>query len=144
MNSMKRQKDMTPEDEPPRLEGIQYNTGEEQRAITNSSNMSANLENSAVATELKKVSFHSKSQRRAMPKNVQTTRIALILHASKIMFKIFQASSTWGTKIFQALAVPELETSKVQAGFRKGRGTRDQIANIHWLMETAKEFQKNI
>ena len=42
------------------------------------------------------------------------------------------------------LAVPELGTSKVQAGFRKGRGTRDQIANIHWLMETAKEFQKNI
>ena len=60
------------------------------------------------------------------------------------MFKIFQASSTWSTKIFQVLAVPELGTSKVQAGFRKGRGTRDQIANIHWLMETAKEFQKNI
>ena len=74
MNSMKRQKDMIPEDEPLRLKGVQYNTGEERRTITNSSSMSANLENSAVATELKKVSFHSKSQRRAMPNNVQTTR----------------------------------------------------------------------
>ena len=60
------------------------------------------------------------------------------------MFKIFQASSTWSTKIFQALAVPKLGTSKVQAGFRKDRGIGDQIASIRWLMETAKEFRKNI
>ena len=84
MNSMKRQKDMTPEDEPLRLEGIQYNTGEEQKAITNSSSMSVNLENSAVATELKKVSFHSS------PKERQC-QIVPISHTSKAMPQILQA-----------------------------------------------------
>ena len=44
----------------------------------------------------------------------------------------------------QASTVREPWTSDVQAGFRKGRGTRDQIANIHWIMEKAREFQKNI
>ena len=83
MNSMKRQKDMTPEDEPLRLEGIQYNTGEEQKAITNSSSMSVNLENSAVATGLEKVSFHS-NLKKAMPKNAQTTTQ---LHSSHILAK---------------------------------------------------------
>ena len=54
--------------------------------------MSANLENSAVATGLEKVSFSFQSQRKEMPKNAQTTRtIALISHASKVMLKIFQA-----------------------------------------------------
>ena len=52
-------------------------------------------------------------------------RIAFILHANKIMFKIFQASGNCSNKLFQALAVPELRTSRVQAGFRKGSGTRD-------------------
>ena len=61
--------------------------------------------------------------------------IALISHASKVMLKILQAG-------FQQYTNCELPD--VQAGFRKGRGTRDQIANIRWIMEKAREFQKNI
>ena len=61
--------------------------------------------------------------------------IALISHASKVMLKILQAR-------LQQYVNHELPD--VQAGFRKGRGTRDQIANIHWIMEKAREFQKNI
>ena len=67
-----------------------------------------------------------------MPKNVQTT-IALISHASKVMLKILQAR-------FQQYTNRELPD--IQAGFRKGRGTRDQIANIRWIIEKAREFQK--
>ena len=61
--------------------------------------------------------------------------IALISHASKIMLKILQAR-------LQQYMNPELPD--VQAGFRKGRGTRDQIANIRYIIEKAREFQKNI
>ena len=61
--------------------------------------------------------------------------IALISHARKVMLKILQAR-------LQQYVNHELPD--VQAGFRKGRGTRDQIANIHWIMEKAREFQKNI
>ena len=61
--------------------------------------------------------------------------IALISHASKVMLKILQAR-------LQQYVNHELPD--VQAGFRKGRGTRDQIDNIHWIIEKAKEFQKNI
>ena len=61
--------------------------------------------------------------------------IALISHASKVMLKILQA---WLQQYVNC------ELPDVQAGFRKGRGTRDQIANIRWIMEKAKEFQKNI
>ena len=61
--------------------------------------------------------------------------IAHIAHASKVMLKILQAR-------LQQYVNHEL--SDVQAGFRKGRGTRDQIANIRWIMEKAREFQKNI
>ena len=61
--------------------------------------------------------------------------IALISHASKVMLKILQAR-------LQQYVNHELPD--VQAGFRKGRGTRDQIANITWIMENAREFQKNI
>ena len=60
--------------------------------------------------------------------------IALISHASKVMFKILQAR-------FQQYMNREIPD--VQAGFRKGRGTRDQIANIHWILEKAREFQNN-
>ena len=71
-----------------------------------------------------------------MPKNVQITHtVALISHASKVMLKILQAS------------LPQYvnrELPDVTAGFRKGRGTRDQIANIHWIIEKAREFQKSI
>ena len=71
-----------------------------------------------------------------MPKNVQTTaQLQLISHASKAMLKILQAR-------LQQYMNWELKT--VQAGLRKGRGTRDQIANIRWIMEKAREFQKNI
>ena len=60
---------------------------------------------------------------------------ALISHASKVMLKILQ------TRIQQYM---NRELPDVQAGFRKGRGTRDQIANIHWIIEKVREFQKNI
>ena len=60
---------------------------------------------------------------------------ALISHASKLMLKILQA------RLQQYV---NCELPDVQAGFRKGRGTRDQITNIHWIMEKAREFQKNI
>ena len=63
------------------------------------------------------------------------TTIALILHASKVMLKILQA------RLQQYV---NRELPDVQAGFRKGRGTRDQIANIRLIMEKAREFQKNI
>ena len=61
--------------------------------------------------------------------------IVLISHTSKVMLKILQAR-------FQQYMNHEIPN--VQAGFRKGRGTRDQIANIHWIMEKAREFQKKI
>ena len=92
--------------------------------------MPANLENSAVATGLEKVSFHSN------PKECSNYRtIALISHASKVMLKILQA------RLQQCV---NHEIPDVQAGFRNGRRTRDQIANICWIMEKAREFQKNI
>ena len=68
-----------------------------------------------------------------MPKNVQT--IALISHASKVMLKILQA------RLQQYM---DYEISDVQAAFKKGRGTRDQIPNICWIIKKAREFQKNI
>ena len=61
--------------------------------------------------------------------------IALISHTSKVMFKILQA------RLQQYV---NCELPDVQAGLRKGKGTRDQIANIRWIMEKAREFQKNI
>ena len=61
--------------------------------------------------------------------------VVLIFHASKVMLKILQA------RLQQYM---NWELPDVQAGFRKGRGTRDQIASIHWIMEKAREFQKNI
>ena len=61
--------------------------------------------------------------------------IALISHASTVMLKILQARLQQYVKH---------ELPDVQAGFRKGRGTRDQIANIHWIIKKAREFQKNI
>ena len=91
-----------------------------------------NLENSAGTTGLEKV-FTFQSQRRAIPKNVKTT--AQLYSFRKVMLKILQARL--GRYINQ-------ELPDVQAGFTKGRGTRDQIANIHWTIEKAREFQKNI
>ena len=66
-----------------------------------------------------------------MPKNAQI--IVPISHASKVMLKTLQAMLQQEVN---------LELPDVQAGFRKGRGTRDQIANIRWIIEKAREFQK--
>ena len=70
-----------------------------------------------------------------MPKNGQTTAQTLISHASKVMLKILKA------RLQQYV---NCELPDVQAGFRKGRGTRDQIANICWIIKKSREFQKNI
>ena len=97
--------------------------------------MPANLENSAVAIGLEKV-FSFQPKRKSMPKSVQTTaQLALISHASKVMLKILQA------RLQQYV---NRELPDVQPGFRKVRGPRDQIANIGWIIEKAREFQKNI
>ena len=97
--------------------------------------MPANLENSAVATGLEKVRFYSNPKERQCPKCSNYCTIALISHASKVMLKILQA------RLQQYV---NRELPDVQVGFRKGSGTRDQIANICWIMEKAREFQKNI
>ena len=91
--------------------------------------MPANLD-SAVAIGLEKVSFHSNAKECS---NYRT--IALISHTSKVMLKNLQA------RLQQYV---NCELPDVHAGFRKGRGTRDQIANILWIIEKAREFQKNI
>ena len=83
--------------------------------------MSANLENSAVATGLKKVSFLSNPKEGNAKECSNYCTIALISHASKVMLKILQA------RLQQHVSH---ELPDVQAGFRKGRGTKDQIANI--------------
>ena len=95
--------------------------------------MPTNLENSAVATGLEKVSFHSNPKESNAKECSNYCTIALISHASKVMLKILQAR-------FQQYMNQEL--SDVQVGFRKGRGTKDQIANIHWIIKKAREFQK--
>ena len=81
--------------------------------------------------------FSFQSQRKAMPKNAQTTAQLHSSHTlpSKVMLKILQA------RLQQYM---NCEFPDVQAGFRKGRGTRDQIASIYWITEKAREFQKNI
>ena len=88
-----------------------------------------------MATGLEKVSFHLNPQKRQCPKCPNSRTIALISHASKVMLKILQA------RLQQYV---DHELPEVQAGFRKGRGTRDQIANICWIIEKAREFQKTI
>ena len=96
--------------------------------------MPANVESSAVATGLEKVSFHS-NPKKGNPKECSNyCTNALISHTSKVMLKILQA------KLHQYM---NCEIPYVQAGFTKGRGTIDQIANIHWIIEKAREFQKN-
>ena len=97
--------------------------------------MPADLENSAVATGLEKVSFHSNPKERQCKECSNYHTIALISHASKVMLRILQA------RIQQYV---NRELPDVQAGFRKGRGTRDQIANICRIIDKAREFQKDI
>ena len=83
--------------------------------------MPANLENSVVATGLEKVSFHSNPKERQCQRKLKLLQIALISEASKVMLKILQV------RLRQYV---NHELPDVQAGFRKGRETRDQIANI--------------
>ena len=97
--------------------------------------MPANLENSAVATGLEKSVFIPIPKKSTAKECSNYRTIVLISHASKVMFKILQA----GLQQYVNHEIPD-----VQAGFRKVRGTRDQIVNIWWIMEKAREFQKTI
>ena len=97
--------------------------------------MSANLENSAVATGLEKVSFHSNAKKGNATESSNYCTTALISHDIKVMLKISQARLQQYVK---------RELPDVQAGFRKGRGTRGQIAIICWIIQKSREFQKNI
>ena len=93
--------------------------------------MPANLENSAVATGLEKVGFHSNPKERQCKQCSNYYTIALFSQASKVMLKILQA------KLQQYV-----NFQMFKLGFRKGRGTTDQIANISWIIEKARKFQK--
>ena len=97
--------------------------------------MPANWGNSAVATGMERSVFIPipKEGNAKQCSNYHT--IALISYASKVLLKILQA------RLQQYM---NHELPDVQAGFRKGRGTRDQIANICWIIKKAREFQKNI
>ena len=97
--------------------------------------MPAILENSAVDTGLEKVSFHCNPKESNVKECSNYHTIALISQASKVMLKILQAR----LQQYMNRDLPD-----VQAGFRKGRGTRDQIANICWIIKKAREFQRNI
>ena len=91
--------------------------------------MPSNLENSAVATGLEKVSFHSNLKKGHTKEYSNYCTIALVSHVSKVMLKILQARlQQYGNK----------ELSDVQAGFRKDRGTRGQIVNICLIIEKAR------
>ena len=95
--------------------------------------MPENLENSKGGHKTGKDQFSFQSQRKAMPKNAQTTTQ---LHSSQCPQSIAQISSNRLQKYVNR------ELPDVQVGFGKGRGTRDQIASIHWIMENTREFQK--
>ena len=96
--------------------------------------MPAHLENSS-GHRTGNGQFSFQSQRKAMPKNTQTTAQLHSSHTLVKMLKILQA---------RPQQYVNRELPDVQAGFRKGRGTRDQIANICWIIEKAREFQKNM
>ena len=93
--------------------------------------MPANMENPALAIGLEKVSFPKVNAKKFS--NYRTT--VLISHTSKVMLKILQAR----LQQYMSCELPD-----VQAGFRNGRGTSDQIANMCWIIEKARELQKNI
>ena len=97
--------------------------------------MPTNLENSTVATGLENVSFHSIPKKGNAKECSDYRAIALISHASKVMLKILQA------RLQQYM---NRELPDVQAGFRKGRGTRGQIANICWIMEKVRVPEKHL
>ena len=97
--------------------------------------MSANLENSAVATGLEKVSFHSNPKQSNAKECSNYNIIALISHASKVMLKILQARRQQHMNH---------ELPDVQAGFRKGRGTRDQIATSAGSLKKQESSKKTL
>ena len=97
--------------------------------------MPANLENAAVATGRKSSVFIPIPKKGNAKECSNYCTYALILHTIKVMLKILQAR----LKHYVNRELPD-----VQASFRKGRGTRDQIANIRWIIKKAREFQKNI
>ena len=97
--------------------------------------MPVNLENSVWSQDWIRSVFIPTPKKCSAKECSNCRPIALISHTSKVMLKILQSK-------FQQYMNCELPD--VQAGFRKGRGTRDQIANIHWIIEKAREFQKNI
>ena len=97
--------------------------------------MPANLENSAVATGLKEVNFIPIVKKGNAKECSNYHTIALISHASKVMLEILQA------RLQQYM---NHELPDVQGGFRKGRGARDQIANILWIMEKAGVPEKHL
>ena len=97
--------------------------------------MPASLENSAVATGLEKVSFHSNLEKGNAKECSNYRTIVLISHASKVMLKILQA------RLQQYV---NRELSDVQAGFRKGKGTRDQIAKICSIIKKARVPEKHL
>ena len=94
--------------------------------------MPPNLKNSAAATGLEKVSLLPISKKGNAKECSNYHTIGLISHTSKVMLKILQAR------------LQQYMNHELQAGFRKGRGTRDQIANICWIIKKAREFQENI
>ena len=93
------------------------------------------MENPTVITGLEKVSFHYNHKEEPCQRIHKPPSIQLISQASKVMLKILQA------RLQQYV---NRELPDVQAGFRKGRGTRDQISNICWITEKVREFQKNM
>ena len=97
--------------------------------------MSGYLENSSVATGLRKVNYYPNPKERQSKECSNYHPIALISHASKVVFKILQVSLQHDVN---------RELPDVQAGLQRGRGTRDEIANICWITEKARELQKNI
>ena len=95
--------------------------------------MPANLENSAVDTGLQKVSFYSNPKKRQCKRMLIYHTIEFITHASKVMFKILQA------RLQQYV---NRDLPDVQVGFRNGRETRDQIANMCWIIEKQESSRK--
>ena len=91
--------------------------------------------NSAVATGLEKFSFHSNPKEKELQRMFKLLYNCTHLHTSKVILKTLQ------DRLQQYM---NHEVPDVQAGLRKGRGTRDQTANIHWIIEKGREFQKNI
>ena len=97
--------------------------------------MSTNLKNSSMAAGLEKSVLFPIPKKSNTKECSNYHTIVLISHASNVMFKLLQSSRH---------QYMNLEFLDLQARFRKVRGTRDQIANIHWIIEKVREFQKNI